>query len=56
VDLLRQLVGQVEQGTIYGRHLASIAAALDDVMRAVHRHSSPTPPAPVAAAAGVTPG
>ena len=40
VDLLRQLAVQVEQGTVYDRHLAVIAAALDDVMRAVHRRGS----------------
>jgi hypothetical protein len=37
VDLLRQLAVQVEQGMVYDRHLAAIAAALDDVMRAVRR-------------------
>jgi hypothetical protein len=37
VDLLRQLATQVEQGTVYDRHLAAIAEALDDVMRAAHR-------------------
>jgi hypothetical protein len=40
VDLLRQLAVQVEQGTVYDRHLAAIAAALDDVLRAVHRRGS----------------
>lgn len=39
VDLLRELTAQVEQGTVYDRHMAAIAAALDDVMRAVHRRS-----------------
>jgi hypothetical protein len=40
VDLLRQLATQVEQGTVYDRHLAAIGAALHDVMRAVHRRSN----------------
>src|SRR3954447_3806381 len=40
VDLLRQLAAQVEQGAVYDRHLAAIAAAVDDVMRAVHRRGS----------------
>jgi hypothetical protein len=40
VDLLRQLAVQVEQGTVYDRHLAAIAAALYDVVRAVHRRGS----------------
>lgn len=40
VDLLRQLTVQVEQGAVYDRHLAAVAAALDDVMRAVHRRGS----------------
>jgi hypothetical protein len=40
VDLLRQLAVQVEQGTVYDRHLADIATAVDDVMRAVHRRGS----------------
>lgn len=39
-DLLRQLSAQVEQGSIYDRHLAAIAAALDDVVRAVHRRGT----------------
>src|SRR4051794_16218175 len=56
VDLLRELAVQLEQGTVYDRHLAAIAAALDDVMRAVQRRdgsalrSSPRWPR------GVTPG
>jgi hypothetical protein len=37
VDLLRQLADEVEQGRVYDRHLAAIAAALDDTLRAVHR-------------------
>ncbi|MBM7805042.1 hypothetical protein JOD57_000879 [Geodermatophilus bullaregiensis] len=37
MDLLRQLTVQLEQGTVYDRHLAALAAALDDAMRAVHR-------------------
>lgn len=45
VDLLRQLAAQVEQGTVYDRHLAAIAAALDDVLRAVHRRGSAGHPA-----------
>ncbi len=40
VDLLRQLAVQVEQGAVYDRHLAAIATALDDVMRAVRRRGS----------------
>jgi hypothetical protein len=40
VDLLRQLAGQVEQGTVYDRHMPAIAAALEDVRRAVHRRGS----------------
>ena len=40
VELLRRLAVQVEQGTVYDRHLAAVAAALDDVMRAVHRRGS----------------
>jgi hypothetical protein len=40
VELLRQLATQVEDGAVYDRHLAAIAAALDDVMRAVHRRGS----------------
>jgi hypothetical protein len=40
VDLLRQLAVQVEQGTVYDRHLAAIATAVDDVMRAVRRRGS----------------
>jgi len=41
VDLLRQLAVQVERGAIYDRHLAVIAAALEDVMSAVHRRRGP---------------
>jgi hypothetical protein len=37
VDLLWQLAAQVEQGTVYDRHLAAIAAAVDDVRRALQR-------------------
>jgi hypothetical protein len=37
VDLLRELAGQVEQGTVYDRHLPTIAAAVDDIVRALHR-------------------
>jgi hypothetical protein len=37
VDLLRKLAGQVEQGTVYDRHLPTIAEAVDDVVRALHR-------------------
>jgi hypothetical protein len=44
VDLLRQLAAHVERGTVYDRHLAAIVAALDDVMRAVHRRGRTTPP------------
>ena len=36
VDVLRELAGQVEQGTVYDRHLPPIAAAVDDLMRALH--------------------
>jgi hypothetical protein len=43
VDLLRQLAVQVEQGTVYDRHLAAIAAALDDVLRAVHGRAAANP-------------
>jgi hypothetical protein len=48
VDVLRELATQVEQGAVYDRHLLAIAAALDDVVRAVHRNSrtplrSPSP-------------
>jgi hypothetical protein len=39
VDLLRELAGQVEQSTVYDRHLPTIAAAVDDVVRALHRRS-----------------
>lgn len=39
VDVLRQLAAQLEQGTVYDRHLVAIATALDDVMRAMHRRS-----------------
>lgn len=42
-DLLRELAAQVEQGTIYDRHLAVITAALDDVMRAIHRRAAANP-------------
>jgi hypothetical protein len=55
VDLLRELAVQLEQGTVYDRHQAAIAAALDDVMRsATARWLSPAVIASVAA--GVTPG
>ncbi|MEX5717772.1 hypothetical protein [Geodermatophilus maliterrae] len=37
MDLLRQLGAQVEQGVVYDRHLPAIAAALDDITRAMHR-------------------
>jgi hypothetical protein len=43
VDLLHELAAQIDRGTFYERHLAAIAAALDDVVRAVLRrrgHSS----------------
>lgn len=40
VALLRQLAAQVEQGNVYDRHLAAIAATVDDVARAVHRRGS----------------
>ncbi|WP_167759079.1 hypothetical protein [Blastococcus sp. TF02A-35] len=40
MDLLRELAVQVEQGTIYDRHLPSIAAAVGEVMRAVHRRGA----------------
>jgi hypothetical protein len=40
VDLLKQLAVQVEQGSVYDRHLAALAAALNDVQRAVHRRGS----------------
>src|SRR4051812_28503522 len=40
VDLLRRLAVQVEQGAVYDRHLAAIASAVDDVMRAIHRRGS----------------
>ena len=43
LDLLRQLAAQVEQGTVYDRHLAAIATALDDVLRALHRRGSRAP-------------
>jgi hypothetical protein len=42
VDLLRELATQLEQGAVYDRHLPAIAAAVDDVVRAVHRRSSPS--------------
>jgi hypothetical protein len=42
-DLLRDLAAQVEQGTIYDRHLAVITVALDDVMRAIHRRAAANP-------------
>jgi hypothetical protein len=42
-DLLRQLAVQVEQGTVYDRHLAVITAALDDVMRALQRRAAANP-------------
>jgi hypothetical protein len=41
VDLLRELAGQVEQGTVYDRHLPTIAAAIDDVVHAVYRRGRP---------------
>jgi hypothetical protein len=41
VDVLRELATQVEQGAVYDRHLLAIAAALDEVVCAVHRRSSP---------------
>jgi hypothetical protein len=37
VELLRQLATHVERGVVYDRHLAPIAGAIDDVVRAVHR-------------------
>ena len=37
VDVLRELADQIEQGTVYDRRLPAIAAAVDDVVRAVHR-------------------
>jgi len=43
VDLLRELAAQVEHGVVYDRHLAAIAAALDDVMRAVRRSAAANP-------------
>jgi hypothetical protein len=43
VDVLRQLAAQVEQGTVYDRHLAAIASTLDDVMRAVQRRAAASP-------------
>src|SRR3954452_17898656 len=42
VDLLRQLAVQVEEGAVYDRHMAAIGAAVDDVMRAIHRRGSPS--------------
>src|SRR4051794_18583653 len=42
VKLLRELATQVERGAVYDRHLPEIAAALDDVLRAVQRRSSPS--------------
>jgi hypothetical protein len=48
VDLLHELTTQINSGTLYDRHLVAIAAALDDVVRAVLRrrgHSS-RPPSP----------
>jgi hypothetical protein len=39
VDLLRELATQVEQGTVYDRHLMAIAAALDDVVCGVERRT-----------------
>ena len=42
VNVLRKLAAQVEQGAVYDRHLLAIAAALDEVVRAVHRRSSPS--------------
>jgi len=43
VDVLRELAAQLEQGAVYDRHLLAIAAALDDVVRAVDRRNSPSP-------------
>jgi hypothetical protein len=37
VDLLQELTAQIDRGTLYDRHLAAIAAAIDDVVRAVRR-------------------
>jgi hypothetical protein len=37
VDLLRELATQIEEGAVNDRHLPAIAAALDDVLRAVHQ-------------------
>jgi hypothetical protein len=42
VEVLRELATQVEQDAVYDRHLLAIAAALDDIVRAVHRRSSPS--------------
>src|SRR4051812_49729032 len=36
VDLLRELATQIEEGLIYDRHLLAVAAALDDVLGALH--------------------
>lgn len=48
VDLLQELTAQIDRGTLYDRHLATIAAALDDVVRAVlrRRGHSWRPPSP----------
>jgi hypothetical protein len=42
VEVLRELATQVEQGAVYDRHLLAIAAALDDVVRNIHRGSRPS--------------
>jgi hypothetical protein len=39
VALLHELTTQVDSGAVYDRHVVAIAAALDDVVRAVLRRS-----------------
>jgi len=48
VDLLQELTAQIDSGAAYDRHMVAIAAALDDVVRAVLRRSghSSRPPLP----------
>ncbi|RBY78775.1 hypothetical protein DQ238_12000 [Geodermatophilus sp. TF02-6] len=41
VPLLRELIVQLDQGVVYDRHLVAIAAALDEVVRAVQRRARP---------------
>jgi hypothetical protein len=43
VALLHELTAQVDRGAVYDRHMVAIAAALDDVVRAVLRRGGPFP-------------